>query len=513
MINPRRRRVRSCRVLLALAAAGLSACHDRPFAALDPDSLASSDAGSPWEVSGEARGHLTTGVAAVSMLEPAPPGVDLGGRPQSLLRLVETALAHRPQTRAAWEEARRAAAEYGIVQGAWLPTLGLEADFYYAREIYPATGEAFFVEQVAFIPQLALNYLLLDFGRREADDDRARAALWAANLTFNRALQQAIRDVQVAYYQLDSAIALQLAATRNVELAETVTAMVEQRLETGLATMPELLLARQDLAQARFDLEATVAGVFNAKSSLLTACGLPATLPIEIEPIREEELPEALAYRVEDVVDEALVGRPDLAAAVGRLRAAEAVIRRANAEFMPTVTASGSVGVVATTFQTDTSVGQTFPWDTGVPATWSVGLSGEWLLFDGFERSNAVRAARAARNAAEAELRQLRLEAIGETWDSYFQVQAAGKQYDYALALLASSEEAFAAVERAYANGLATITELVQSERDLQEARSTLVASRAGLLVASAELSLAAGVDLGTFASPSSPAPGLASRR
>jgi outer membrane protein len=485
--------------VLAVASTLLVACNDRPFAATDPEVFTSADFARPWTPSEDARDGLGSGVAAMSRSEPTPLGVDVGDGRQSLLRLVDVALANRPQTRGAWEEARQAAAEYGIVQGAWLPTVGLEADFYYAREIYPATGEAFFVEQVAFIPQIALNYLLLDFGRREADDDRARAALWAANLSFNRALQEAVHAVQVGYFELDTAIALNQAAQRNLELAETVVAMVEQQLEVGLATMPSLLLARQDLARARFDLEATVAAISIAKSNLLVACGLSPTRSLEIEPITESELPAALAFRVEDVIDEALVGRPDLAASVARLRAAEAAIRRAEAEFRPTVTAQGSVGVLATTFQTDTSTGQEFPWDTGAPATWSIGLTGEWLLFEGYERTNAVRAARAARNAAEAELRALRLEAIGQTWNAYFSVQAAVKQYDFGVALVESSEEAFAAVEKAYSVGLATITELVQAERDLQEARSTLVSTRASLLVASADLALAAGSDLGRY--------------
>ena len=235
--SSRTRLHRACVASTAVLSTLLLGCGDRPFAATDPEVFTSADYARPWSPSEDARNGLGSGVGAISRSEPMPMGVEVGGRRQSLLRLVDVALANRPQTRGAWEEARRAAAEYGIVQGAWLPTVGLEADFYYAREIYPATGEAFFVEQVAFIPQIALNYLLLDFGRREADDDRARAALWAANLSFNRALQEAVHAVQVGYFNLDTAIALNAAAQRNLELAETVVAMVEQRLEVGLATM------------------------------------------------------------------------------------------------------------------------------------------------------------------------------------------------------------------------------------------------------------------------------------
>ncbi|MHC4246561.1 MAG: hypothetical protein ACYSUU_07150, partial [Planctomycetota bacterium] len=52
--------------------------------------------------------------------------------------------------------------------------------------------------------------------------------------------------------------------------------MVERQVTVGLATAPDLLLARQGLAQARFDLEATVAEILAARGDLLTACGVPA---------------------------------------------------------------------------------------------------------------------------------------------------------------------------------------------------------------------------------------------
>lgn len=486
---------------LALAAwsALAAACSDRPFAAVDPEAFTSADMQTPWQPSDEAVGALGTGDGAMSLAEPIPAGVDVSSQRMSLLRLVDVALANRPQTSAAWAQAQRAAAEYGIVEGAWLPTLGFEADFYYGQLIYPAEGVGLLVDQTAFVPQLALNYLLLDFGRREADDDRARASLWTANLTFNRSLQEAVHAVQVGYFDLDSALALNLAAQRNLELAQTVVDMIEQQFEMGLATRPTLLLARQDLAQARFDLEATVAKILAAKAKLLTACGLPATLPLEIERIREEDLPAALSLRVQDVIDQALVGRPDLAAAVAKVRAADAAIRRADAEFLPTVSAYGDVGAVVTTFQTSDTNDDVYPWVTGSPPTWTVGLRGEWLLFDAFARQNAVKAARAARSAAEAELRGLRLQAIGETWDAYFRVDVAAKQYEYGKALVVASEDAFESVKQSYEMGLATITELVEAEKDLQQARSTLVATRADLLVAAADLALAAGVERGRY--------------
>lgn len=500
--SPKRHRswpAASAKILPALSAAALVvACRTPPFGELDPSSFVSPGAADPWAPSSQDRDSI--GIASVEGAWPSPlrPG-EVPHGPASLLRLVELALANQPATRRAWAQAQVRAAELGVSRGAWWPTLGVEADFYYGRAVYPATGDAFLVTQAAFSPQLTLNYLLLDFGRREAADDAARAALWAANLQFNRALQRTIRDVQVGYFRLDAAISLREAARRNVELAETVVAMVEQRFAVGLATQPALLQARQDLAQARFDLESTTAGIRTSQAALLSACGLAATTPIEIEPIREDALPAALEYRVEEVIDRAILGRPDLAAAVAKVRQAEASVRSAEAAFLPTVGFSGSVGGLFTTFNTDVTQGPDYPVFNGIEPLWSVGLSGQWTLFEGYQRHNLVRAARATREAAEAELRAARLAAISETWDAYFSLQAAVRQYEFGLALVRASEEAFDSVAAAYERGLATITELVTAERNLQQSRSTLVSTRAGLLVSAAELAFAAGAEDGRY--------------
>jgi outer membrane protein len=497
-----------------LAVLSLLACRsERPYADVDLDALVSDRPDQPWRPTPDDQAvhpfdrsddrESTESNSAYGLPLDSIPPPPFRGEQTSLLRLIDFALEHRPDTRAAWERARVAAAELGIAQGAWYPVLGVEAQFYYSRMIFPANGFALETDQTALIPQVALNYLLLDFGRREADDDAARAGLFAANLTFNRALQQTVRNVQIGYFNLDAALALNEAAKRNADLAETVLEMVESQIAVGLATAPDLLLARQEMAQARFDLEATVADIFSARGDLLEACGVPANLPIEIARITDRDLPEALEYRVDDVINVALRGRPDLGAAIEDVRRASAGVRRAEADFLPVVNAFASAGYEWTEFNTGTdkpispNTGTDFPSDTTASPVWNVGISASWIIFEGYIRENAVKAARAQRRAAEAELEALRLRAIGETWNAYFRVQAYRRQYDFGVALVESSEEAFAAVSAAYREGLATITTLVQSERDLQESQATFVGTRADLLIAAADLAFAAGMETG----------------
>ena len=501
-------RIAATGIVSALLATGCAS--ERPYADVDLDDLVSERQDRPWRpTTGETD---PTGAATDSERpDAAEEGVRFDGGPTSLLRLIDFALDRRPETRAAWERARVAAAELGIARGAWYPVLGLEADFYYTREIFPANGFALESDQVALVPQIALNYLLLDFGRREANDDAARARLFAANLDFNRALQRTVRQVQVGYFTLDAALGRNEAALRNRELAETVLEMVERQVTMGLATAPDLLLARQELARARFDLEATVAEILAARGDLLTACGVPANVPIEIVRITDRDLPEAMERRVEDVIDVALRGRPDLGAAIETVRAAAAEVRRAEAAFMPQVGFEGSVGYTWTEFDTGTDIPvpgsntTTYPSDRTSTPIWTVGVSGSWIIFEGYIRENAVRAARSAQRAAEADLEAARLDAIGETWDAYFRVQAYRRQYEFGIALVRSSEEAFEAVSSAYREGLATITTLVQAERDLQGSNATFIDARAELLVAAADLAFAAGSEFGRSTAPDGP--------
>ena len=502
----------------------LAACRsDTPWVASEPDDFVARAAGEPWRIDAKSDAELPTyraetgpreaGPGLLARMEartlPLPKGPDgAPGEEVSLLHLVDFALANRPETRVAWERARAAAAELGISQGAWLPNLGISADFYYSRVLFPANGVALQVNSLSTLPQIALNYVLLDFGRREADDDAARARLLAANLEADRVLQETVHGVQVGYFMLDSAIAAREAALRNLELAGTVVDMVESQVNAGLATAPDLFLARQDLARARFDLQSTVATIQSARSALLRACGVPATIPIEIARVRDDQLPEVLTLRVEDVIDLGLRGRPDLAAAVAEVRSATAEEARAKAEFLPTLSTLGSVGYNWASFQSATQGPngiENFPDDSDGIAVWNIGLSANWMLFEGLTRENAVRVARARRRAAEAELEKIRLQAIGETWDAYFRVRAFRDQFDFGEALLEQSRETFSAVTASYRQGLATITELVQSERDLQEARAVFVKTRADLLGAAADLALSSGLEIGRISADRMP--------
>jgi len=68
------------------------------------------------------------------------------------------------------------------------------------------------------------------------------------------------------------------------------------------------------------------------------------------------------------------------------------------------------------------------------------------------------------------------------------------RKHEYALALLAASQEAYDSTLESYRSaGLATVIDLLAAQRDLARARTTEIQIRAELLTDSAALTFAAG--------------------
>ncbi len=101
--------------------------------------------------------------------------------------------------------------------------------------------------------------------------------------------------------------------------------------------------------------------------------------------------------------------------------------------------------------------------------------------------------AQADREVARAELRTLEIEAIAQVWRAYYEFESSLSKYDYAESLLAATQESYDANLETYREGLSTIVELLTAERDLANARYTIIQSKAELLTAYAAVAYAAG--------------------
>jgi outer membrane protein TolC len=492
--SPKSTRNARLRVSLAGSVGLLAACGEiQPKLATDPNALAPPSSAKLW-APGEAT-RIPGGQATMESFaarSSSAQAVIVPRHVYDLPDLIDLAQQTNPETRAAWQATRAAAARLGIAEGAYLPTLGAIGMASYAHlPVYDKMGP-FLVGTGVLEPLLQLDWLLLDFGRRSADLDSAAQTLLAANLQFNRKQQSVIFAVQKAYFAFDASRARVAARETALKAATAVEQATGIRSRSGLASVTDTLLARQVVLQQQFDIDSARRDVHAAEAQLAQAIGIsPASLP-EIASLSSLPLPEGLPASVASILQQAVSTRPDLAAKFADVRAREADLERARADYLPKLSANGTLGRV---YRELDSINLGPNGTTFYPkrTTAGIGLQLSWELFDGFIRDNRVREAKALRDQARADLDALQLASEAQVWTAYADFQSALSQHQFAVALVATTKSGYNSALTGYGSGITNFVDLLAAERDYARALAVEVDTRAAILDSAAALAFAVG--------------------
>jgi outer membrane protein TolC len=403
----------------------------------------------------------------------------------TLVELIDLAQRNNPETRQAWQQARAEAARLGGAEAVYLPSLTLLVVGGEMSVPFPGPAGAFSATGPFVQPQLQLAWTLLDLSRF-ARVSEARARVTEANFSFSRKHQEVLFAVARAYYALDANRAQLEAARTTLRSAIVVEEAAQARLDLGLATRPEVLLAREARTRAEFDVEAAVGAVRNAEGALAENVGVAPDPPLKVAFGARPE-PSQLATSIEDVMQATLADRPDLKAQRAEVLARRADERVARGRFVPRLSVEGTAGYQLWHYE---AAGSTFTLSAPVL---DAHLALAWDLFQGFADVEGVREAESERAASEAALAAGSLRALRETWTAYFDVKTAERKVEFADALLAASDEAYASTLETYRRGLGSLIDLLTAERDLALARGIAIASHAELLTSAAALTLAIG--------------------
>jgi len=400
--------------------------------------------------------------------------------------LVDLALRTHPETKISWEEAKAAAAKLERNRSAWYPTLTAMAFGQSFRTSFPIPGGPLVSQGFAALGSLDLAWTLFDFGRREALVRAGVERLSAANFAFGRKHQEIAYRVTNSYFVYQSALAKVTAGQQTLDSAKSNSASVRAKLDQGLATKPDLLLAIQEQAKAGYDLQEARGSVIQARVELMSNLGVSPAYTLQLTDMSKLPLPAELVISVEKIIDQALDQRPDLMARLAELRAREAEVKKARADYWPKISLRGMIGnQYWGNVHTNPASNQSYSANNMVETAM---LNVEWTLFDGFERSNAVLEAQAKTKGAQAQIEALRLEIMRDIWKAYADIKTQLEKREFALALLQAAEESYAASQESYTHGFSTVIELLSAQKDLARARYTEIDSRATLLRSAATL-------------------------
>ena len=411
----------------------------------------------------------------------------------ALSELIDLAEAHNPATRTAWERARSQAAALGITRSELYPTLAAAA-LSQTESVQAFFGDRFHGQTTqTFELALDLNYTVFDFGARAGRIDAARARLLSANFAFNDTHRIVINLVQQAYYRLLSAIGQEGAAQASLTNAKSVQQAAEERLNNGLATLPDVLEARSATAQAEYDLQAVVGAEEIARGDLATAVGTSASVAIRIQPLDQLRTPDSISETVEEAIDRAFAQRPDLMQQAAEIRTANATLKEARAAYYPSLSLNVSPAVPSLY-----GIQRPFDWSHTADLTGSVSFNLKWTVFDGGARKNRTTQAQADIHAAEAQTNLKKNQIADEVWTAYSTLNTAFRQHKTAIALLEAASESYNAALESYNYGLRNLLDVTAAQRSLAQARSADVFARTQVLTALADLAFATGDSIQT---------------
>lgn len=308
-------------------------------------------------------------------------------------------------------------------------------------------------------------------------NEQANAYLRAARQGDAMARQKVIFDVLRAYEGVHTARAYEDVARLARSAAESYVKTIGNLLKGGVVVKSDLLSAQVHLEDVKVQQAQAENAVGQALDQLHLLLGTPLTAPLDVAGTVEVR---PLAGTLADYQSEALKSNPGLAALRNQVDAAQAAVKVARAGRYP------QAGLLARFDTNDKNAG----FDAH---SYTLGGQVSWQLFDGGVTSGAIQRAQASREELAAKLQQAENGIAYQVAEAWRRADEAQRRVTARELAVSQAEEAQRLVQKRYASGVTTITELLGAQAQLDKARADLVAARYDLKVQRANARLVTG--------------------
>ena len=424
--------------------------------------ISSSGARAGWVDDPLAAGYTSAGFSSEACPKVA------SGASLTLTDAVDRALCANPKTLSAWAAARASAAQVGVAKSAYLPTvtgtLGQSrtlTDSQTANQLVTRNSTA----------QLALSYLLLDFGGRAATLNVARQQLLAAQASQDATLQATFLAVVQNYFNVWAAQESVRAAEQAVAAASASLSVAQGKFEVGSITRADMLQAKTALAQAKLNLESARGALQIARGQLANVLNVSPQTAFVLAPAAQRSASPEELRRVDDLMEEAAGRRPDVRAALSQVEAAKAQVTVAKSAGLPTLSL-GVSGNSAYSSAFGNSSGNT------------VGLTLTIPVFTGFKTHYNIAAAEAQVASQEAALAAARSQVELDVWTAYQNLSMNIEALKAADEGCASAQESFDLALGRYKAGVGTFADVLNAQSALAQSNQNRISSLGNLRVA-----------------------------
>ena len=380
---------------------------------------------------------------------------------ENLNSLVESALEKNTNLRIAYLNLEKAKASLGVAEASLLPGVNLNVSYTKAKtsgETY--TGQPQTRYRSSSI-NLGLNYEIDLWGRVRNSVLAANESLNASKFDYDSARLSLSSSVAKSYFALVSLNMQEAVLKETLKTYEATLALRKTQLDLGGINEMTYLQSKAAVESAKMSL----ISVLNLKSKALTSLAIltgknndeilkgavasSKTLPAS---------PEISAGISSDV----LLRRSDVAKALADLKATNALIGVAKADYFPTISLTGLLGFTSVDFE------NIF---VGNANTWSIGGSLVQKIFDYGRTKNNVRVAETNEQIAAVTYEATVRSALGEVRDALISRQNAKLSLDQVKNLLQSQQKIYSLAKEQYNAGYIGHLELLDAQRNLLQAK------------------------------------------
>jgi outer membrane protein TolC len=327
------------------------------------------------------------------------------------------------------------------------------------------------------VTEAQLRWNVYQFGRQIAKHGQSVLRVEIAKLQYQRSIQAAEFDVSQSYFRVLEARAGRISAEQSVIAAESILKDARDLLERGVINPEDVLRAesesatvRQLLTTARSATEVSVAG-------LNRSIGLEINAPTEVAERREEP---AVDLGLEDCLKLAASQRPEIAVVRKGIAIADAEIRIARSDFMPTLSLQSSASNI-----TGTGIQNADVFAGGAFATLE--------LYTGGRRKGQLHIANAEARAAVAQAKAVCDAVAYETNVAFRGIEDARERIVQARTALSQARENFRLTSNRLKTGDAIPAELISAQTSLTRAEQSFNTAYYDYQVAVARLEFATG--------------------
>jgi len=394
-----------------------------------------------------------------------------GDKPLGLEDVIKIALCNNPQTKIAWLTTLYQASQLGVSESAYLPTITANGSSVDVGGTGAQTGNQQNIN-------IALSYLLYDFGKREATVENAKQLLYAAASSENVTIQKVFLSTFQAYYTLFGSHA-SLEALKEAEFAALQSFnAAKDRYTIGTATPADKLQAQTAYSQAVLNRIRAEGSLENSKGDLANALGMAPDVNLNLYSPSLALPPETFEKNIHALMEEAKKIRPDLLAAQAKIKASESSVKAARAENMPSFSLSSNIGHTdaSTTYRSST-----------------IGLYVSIPIFNGYNTTYKVQSAQQQLKISESEYEKLTQDASLEVYKAYQSLVSETQAVRTSADLVASASASAQLALGRYKAGVGNILDLLNAQSALSSAKQQQIQSLYNWYITKATLAKAMG--------------------